>query len=66
MKNENDDLKEMLATPKVNIEESHVRTTFLLDGELSKRLDKLASGRRGFKSKFFNRAVQNLLEELEE
>ncbi|KAA0957689.1 hypothetical protein FQ085_06465 [Planococcus sp. ANT_H30] len=61
-----DELKEMLSKPKVNIEDSHARTTFLLDRELADRLNKLADGKRGFKSLFFNRAVKNLLDELED
>lgn len=63
--NEIDDLKEMLASKKKNVEDTHVRTTFLLDAELSERLNKMADGKRGFKSLFFNRAVKNLLDELE-
>lgn len=61
-----DELKEMMATPKKKIEDSHIRTTILLDADLSERLDKLSEGqKRGFKTKFFNAAVRQLLDELE-
>lgn len=64
--NQNDDLKELLASDKKNVEDTHVRTTFLLEADLANRLNKLANGKRGFKSLFYNRAVKNLLDELEE
>lgn len=60
-----DELKEMMSQPKKSIGDTHVRSTFLLDAELLKRLDRLAEGKRGFKSKFFNAAVKRMLDELE-
>lgn len=61
------ELKEMLADPKTNIGNESVRTTFLLDAELSTRLDKLTEGKkRGFKTKFYNAAIRSMLDELED
>lgn len=50
---------------KKTVEETHVRTTFLFDKELEKRLTKLAKGKRGFKTMFFNKAIESLLNEME-
>lgn len=51
---------------KPTVEETHVRTTFLFDRELSKRLDRMAKGKRGFKTMFYNEAIKALLDEMEE
>lgn len=50
---------------KKTVEDTHIRTTFLFDKELEKRLSKLAKGKRGFKTMFFNEAIRSLLDELE-
>lgn len=47
------------------VEDTHIRSTFLFDKELSKRLDKLSKGKRGFKTMFINKAIETLLDELE-
>jgi hypothetical protein len=53
-------------TKKQTVEETHVRTTFLFKKELSKRLDKLAENKKkGFKTLFFNDAIEALLDEME-
>lgn len=51
---------------KLTVEETHVRSTFLLRRDLDKRLTKLARGKRGFKTLFLNKAIESLLDELEE
>lgn len=61
-----EDFKELLSNPDKEKENAPVRTTFLLEAELSQRLDKLAEGKkRGIKTKFLNQAVKRLLDELE-
>ncbi|MCP3765055.1 hypothetical protein NLX67_22385 [Domibacillus sp. A3M-37] len=52
-------------TKKQTVEDTHQRTTFLFRKDLSKRLDKLAKGKRGFKTMFLNQAVEALLDEME-
>ncbi|RDU34707.1 hypothetical protein DRW41_22035 [Neobacillus piezotolerans] len=52
-------------TKKETMEDTHVRTTFLFRKDLSKRLDKLAKNKRGFKTMFLNKAIEALLDELE-
>ncbi|WP_078598512.1 hypothetical protein [Evansella clarkii] len=51
---------------KKTVEETHARATFLFRKDLQERLDKLAEGKRGFKTMFLNQAVEALLDELEE
>ncbi|WMX58969.1 hypothetical protein [Peribacillus sp. R9-11] len=50
---------------KLTVEETHTRSTFLFRNDLSKRLDELAKGKRGFKTMFLNEAIESLLDELE-
>jgi pimeloyl-CoA synthetase len=50
---------------KPTVEETHVRTTFLLDKATAKRLDKLAKGKRGLKTLIMNDAIKALLDTLE-
>jgi ethanolamine utilization protein EutQ (cupin superfamily) len=52
-------------TKKETVEDTHIRTTFLFRKDLSKRLDKLAKGKRGFKTMFMNEAIEALLNEME-
>lgn len=52
---------------KPRMEDTHVRSTFLLDRRLQARLDALASTQpRGFKTKFLNIAIESLLDQMEE
>lgn len=50
---------------KERVEDTHIRATFLFRKDLSKRLDKLAKNKRGFKTLFMNKAIEALLDELE-
>ncbi|MEB6213510.1 hypothetical protein MXL49_16640 [Enterococcus casseliflavus] len=51
---------------KPTMEESHVRTTFLLRKDLQRRLDALSDVQgRGFKTKFLNMAIEALLDDWE-
>lgn len=52
-------------TKKEKVEDTHIRTTFLFRKDLSKRLEKLAKNKRGFKTLFMNKAIEALLDELE-
>lgn len=52
-------------TKKEKVEDTHIRTTFLFRKDLSKRLDKLAKNKRGFKTMFLNKAIEALLDEME-
>lgn len=52
-------------TKKKTVEETHTRATFLFRKDLQARLDKLADGKRGFKTLFLNKAVETLLDEME-
>lgn len=52
-------------TKKKTVEDTHTRTTFLLRNDLLHRLDKLAAGKRGFKTMVFNKAMEAILDELE-
>lgn len=47
------------------VEETHTRATFLFRNDLQKRLDKLAEGKRGYKTMFMNDAIEALLDEME-
>ncbi|MBD1373830.1 hypothetical protein IC620_15910, partial [Hazenella sp. IB182357] len=47
------------------VEDTHTRATFLVDNELLKRFNKLAKGKRGFKSKLINKALSDALDKLE-
>jgi hypothetical protein len=42
---------------KEKVEDTHIRTTFLFRKDLSKRLEKLAKNKRGFKTLFMNKAI---------
>lgn len=47
-------------------EETHTRTTFLLNNELKQRLDSLADKKeRGYKTDFLNSAVEAMLNAME-
>ena len=50
---------------KPTVEDTHTRATFLFRNDLAKRLDKLAKGKRGFKTEFLNTAIEALLNEME-
>lgn len=50
---------------KPTMEDTHTRTTFLVRNDLKKRLDRLASNKRGFKTEFINMALRILLDEIE-
>lgn len=52
-------------TKKKTVEETHTRATFLFRKDLQERLDKLAEGKRGFKTLFLNKAVEAMLDEVE-
>lgn len=52
-------------TSKKSMEETHKRTTFLFRKDLARRLDKLSRGKRGYKTMFFNKAIETLLDEYE-
>lgn len=52
-------------TKKKTVEETHTRATFLFRKDLQTRLDKLAEGKRGFKTLFLNKAVEAMLDEVE-
>lgn len=47
------------------VEDTHTRATYLVRNDLLKRLDKLAKGKRGFKTLFVNKAMEALLNDLE-
>lgn len=51
---------------KKTVEETHTRATFLFRNDLQERLDKLADGKRGFKTMFLNEAIEAMLDEMEE
>lgn len=51
---------------KKTVEETHVRTTFLLEKDLAKRLDKLTKGKHGMKQLVLNDAVEAIVTALEE
>ncbi|MGX1195751.1 hypothetical protein [Metabacillus sp. SLBN-84] len=51
---------------KKTVEETHTRATFLFRTDLQKRLDNLANGKRGFKTMFLNKAIEALLDEMED
>ena len=53
-------------TEKPTVEETHKRVTFLLDKDVLRRLDLLASNKkRGYKTQVFNTAVAMMVSELE-
>ncbi|WP_066385807.1 hypothetical protein [Neobacillus mesonae] len=48
------------------VEETHTRTTFLMRNDLLNKVNSLSTEKgRGFKTHFFNQAVENLLKEIE-
>lgn len=48
---------------KPTMEQTHIRTTFLLDRDLNNKLNKLSKKYgRGFKTEFLNKAIAELLE----
>ena len=51
---------------KATVEDTHKRTTFLMRRDLLERLDKLSEAQgRGYKTEFFNRAIESMLVNLE-
>lgn len=53
-------------TKKETVEDTHIRTTFLFRKDIAKRLDRLSKNKRGFKTMFINKAIEALLDEMEE
>jgi predicted DNA-binding protein len=53
-------------TKKKTVEETHNRATFLFRKDLQERLDNMADGKRGFKTMFMNKAIEALLDEMED
>lgn len=51
---------------KKTMEETHIRTTFLLERSLAKRLDKLTKNKRGLKTLVLNDAVEAIVKAMEE
>src|SRR5699024_6243465 len=51
---------------KKTMEETHIRTTFLLERSLSKRLDKLTKNKRGLNTLVLNDAVEAIVKAMEE
>lgn len=52
---------------KKTVEETHTRQTYLIDNDLIKRLNKLATKKgKGFKTALINRALATALDELEQ
>lgn len=51
---------------KETVEDTHIRTTFLFRKDIAKRLDRLSKNKRGFKTMFINKAIEALLDEMEE
>jgi|SRR5699024_1000817 len=51
---------------KKTMEETHIRTTFLLERSLSKRLDKLTKNKRGLKTLVLNDAVEAIVKAMED
>jgi len=55
-----EEYKEKYNTAK-NKSVTHTRRTFLIDNEVSERLNKLSAGKHGFKTEFVNKAIELLL-----
>lgn len=54
------------AQSRPTMEDTHVRSTFLFRRDLQERLDRIAKTQpRGFKTKFLNIAIEELLDQLE-
>lgn len=53
---------EKVNAPKM--EDTHERTTFFIDKQLKKRLDKLSKNKHGYKKIFYNTAIRALLDEI--
>ena len=54
------------AQSRPTMEDTHVRSTFLFRRDLQERLDRIAETQpRGFKTKFLNIAIEELLDQLE-
>lgn len=52
---------------KKTIEDTHTRSTFLVNNDLLARMDKLAKKRkRGFKTDLVNHAIKQLLDDIED
>lgn len=52
---------------KMTVEETHTRSTFFVENELLKRLNKVAKKqKRGFKTSFINDAIDELLKDYED
>ncbi|MCJ7986969.1 hypothetical protein MUB16_28510 [Priestia sp. OVL9] len=52
-------------TKRKKVEDTHIKRTYYIERELDKRLNKLAKGKRGFKTMFMNKAIESLLDEME-
>lgn len=67
MKNINRRLEGLLNFSNETMEDTHTRSTFLVENGLLERLNKLAKEKRnGFKTEFINTAIENTLIGLEE
>lgn len=64
--NNNDIKSRLINYPNKKVEDTHTRSTFLIENQLLKRLNKLAKNRHGFKTNFINYAIVKALNELEE
>jgi hypothetical protein len=52
---------------KKKVEDTHTRTTFLMRNDLLNKVNTLSLEKgRGFKTHFFNQAIENLLEDIEQ
>jgi hypothetical protein len=51
---------------KEKVEDTHTRTTFLMRNDLINKVNALSIEKgKGFKTHFFNQAIENLLKEIE-
>ncbi|EJQ77737.1 hypothetical protein LKL95_27680 [Bacillus cereus] len=48
---------------KPTIDDTHTRRTFLVEKELIKKLDRVAKGKRGFKTMAINKALKAILQD---
>jgi hypothetical protein len=52
-------------TSKKTVEETHTRTTFLLENTLLKRLNAVSAKKKGLKTLILNKAVKAILDEMD-
>ncbi|MGH1111221.1 hypothetical protein [Bacillus paranthracis] len=50
-------------TKRKTIDDTHTRRTFLVEKELIKKLDRVAKGKRGFKTMAINKALKAILKD---